>query len=597
MTRKPLAFALAVAGIALGVVAYRVQMHNLHYRIPTSSGHLGPFTTAARSTAIVLGAWFFVLAGVVAWTRRPDNRLGPLMAAAGFALLLRQLRYSHDSFLFTTFFVLGELSYWVVAQAVFSYPTGRIVDRAERALIKVGYAVTSLLSVAVLLFYDGTERLRFYDPKPRDSFILVVHHGHLAIVLQEAFVVLVWGLLAAIAVALLIRRLVQATPRMRRILAPLMVAAIAVALRAVFESVFTWIQRPSAVLYNYLFWWQIAAFIALPIALLAGFLRARLARAGVGDLVLALESTPPPGIRAALANALGDPTLDVAFWLPERREFVDAEGRTVVLPADGAARAVTRLEESGEPLAALVHDPSLLEEPKLVQAAGAAARLALENARLHADMRAQLAKVQESRVRIVTAADDERRRIERDLHDGAQQRLVALALQLRSAQRQLGANADPELDELISATVDGLQLAVEELRELAHGVHPAILTEDGLAAALDAIIARTPLPVALDVSEERLPPQVEATAYFVACEALANVVKHAQATRARVSVQQRNGVLVVEVDDDGIGGARVDQGSGLRGLADRVEALGGQFRIESPAGGGTRIVGEIPCAS
>jgi signal transduction histidine kinase len=212
-------------------------------------------------------------------------------------------------------------------------------------------------------------------------------------------------------------------------------------------------------------------------------------------------------------------------------------------------------------------------------------------------MRAQLAKVQESRVRIVTAADDERRRIERDLHDGAQQRLVALALQLRSAQRQLDANVDPELDELISSTVDGLQLAVEELRELAHGVHPAILTEDGLAAALDAITARTPLPVTLDVSDDRLSPQVEATAYYVVCEALANVVKHARATRASVSAQRRNGMLVVEVDDDGIGGARPDDGSGLRGLTDRVEALGGRLRIESPVGGGTRIVGEIPCAS
>jgi len=595
--KRSAVLALGVAGLVLGVVAYRVQMHNLHYRIQLPSGHLGPFTTAARSTAIVLGAWFFVLAGLVAWTRRPGNRLGPLMAAAGFALLLRQLRYSDDSFLFTTFFLLGELSYWVVAQAVFAYPSGRITDRAERALIKVGYSVTFLLSVAVLLFYDGTERLRFYDPKPRDSLILVAHHGHLAIVLQKVFVVVVWGVLAAFAIALLLRKLVQATPRMRRILAPLLVAAIAVALRAVFESVFTFVQRPSAVLYDYLFWWQIGAFIALPLALLAGFLRARLARASVGDLVLELERTPPQGIREALARALEDPTLDVAFWLPERREFVDAEGRTVDLPVDGAGRAVTRLEENGEPLAALVHDPSLLDEPKLVQAAGAAARLALENARLQADMRAQLAKVQESRVRIVTAADDERRRIERDLHDGAQQRLVALALQLRSAQRQLGAKADPELDELISATVDGLQLAVEELRELAHGVHPAILTEEGLAAALEAITARTPLPVSLDVPEERFSPQVEATAYFVACEALANVVKHAHATKASVSAQRRNGFLVVMVDDDGIGGASPDDGSGLRGLADRVEALGGRLRIDSPVGDGTRIVGEIPCAS
>ncbi len=243
----------------------------------------------------------------------------------------------------------------------------------------------------------------------------------------------------------------------------------------------------------------------------------------------------------------------------------------------------------------IVHDASLVDEPELLLASGAAARLALENARLHADMRAQLLEVQESRVRIVQAADEERRRIERDLHDGAQQRLVALALQLRSAQRELGSRADPHVDRLLAEAVDELQVAVEELRELARGVHPAILTEDGLAAALESLTSRAPIPVALDVSDGRLPAQVEATAYFVACEALANVVKHAHASKAAVSAHRRNGVLVVAVEDDGVGGAHTENGSGLRGLADRVEALGGRLVVESPAGGGTHVVGEIPC--
>jgi signal transduction histidine kinase len=199
-------------------------------------------------------------------------------------------------------------------------------------------------------------------------------------------------------------------------------------------------------------------------------------------------------------------------------------------------------------------------------------------------------------VRIVRAADEERRRIERDLHDGAQQRLVALALQLRGAQRQLGASTDPEVERLLAEAVAELQVAVEELRELARGVHPAILTEDGLAAALESLASRTPIPVALDVSDARLPAQVEATAYFVACEALANVVKHAQASRAAVSARRTNGVLVIHVEDDGVGGAHAD-GSGLRGLADRVEALGGRLVVQSPVGGGTQVMGEIPCES
>lgn len=576
---------LVAAGVALGVVAYEVQIDNL-----------GRYTTPAHAWAIVIGAWLFLLAGVVAWASRPTNRFGPLMIVAGFALLLRQLRYSHESVLFTVFFVIGELSYWVVAQAVFSYPSGRITDRAEKTLIRVGYVVTLLFTVAILLVYDGSRTLRFFDPTARDSLIVVAGNGGAAVLLQKLFVVVVWGVLAAVAIVLLVRKLVAATPRARRMLAPLLVAAVAVALRAVFESVFTFIPRPSTILYNYLFWWQIAAFMALPIALLVGFLRARLARASVGDLVLELEGTPPDGIRDALARALDDPSLEVLYWFPERNGFVDEAGRDRALPTDGS-RAITRLEHEGKQLAVLVHDPSLLEEPKLVNAAGAAARLALENARLQAETRAQLEEVRQSRARIVKATDLERRRIERDIHDGAQQRLVSLGLELRLAQRRLGQTPDPELDRLLTAAVDELKVAVEELRELARGVHPAILTEDGLAAALESLISRQALPIELEADEGRLPAQVEATAYFVACEALANTMKHAGASSAKVRARRRNGLLVIEVEDDGVGGAQAVNGSGLRGLADRVEALGGTLRVESPPGRGTRVVSEIPCES
>jgi signal transduction histidine kinase len=206
--------------------------------------------------------------------------------------------------------------------------------------------------------------------------------------------------------------------------------------------------------------------------------------------------------------------------------------------------------------------------------------------------------VQESRRRIVAVGDEERRKIERDLHDGAQQRLVALALELRIAQRQVG-TADPELEGVLGRAVAELQVAVEELRELARGVHPAVLTEEGLAGALESLAERTPLPVTIDaVPEERLPGEIEAAAYFVACEAIANAVKHAQATQIRVSAQRRKGTLVIEVEDDGVGGARENgTGSGLRGLVDRVEAHGGTLRIESEPGEGTKVVGELPCAS
>jgi signal transduction histidine kinase len=207
-------------------------------------------------------------------------------------------------------------------------------------------------------------------------------------------------------------------------------------------------------------------------------------------------------------------------------------------------------------------------------------------------------QVKESRVRIVAAADEERRRIERDVHDGAQQRLAALAVQLRTAQRRLGSGAaDPAVDSLLESAVAELQAANEELRELVRGVYPAILTEEGLAAALESLALRSPFPVELDVLEDRLPAQIEATAYFVACEALANVAKHAQATKSSVCVARRNGLLQVEIADDGSGGARAVDGSGLSGLADRVEALGGRLRVFSPAGAGTQVVAEIPCGS
>jgi signal transduction histidine kinase len=450
---RALRYLIAAAGIALGVLAYRVQVDNL-----------GELTSRTRAAAIVVVAWSFLIAGLIAWSRRPANRLGLLLTAAGLVLLLRQFRYSDEALVFTVFFAISELAYALVAHSVLAYPSGEVNGRPERWLVRVGYATMLLFPLAILLVYDGSQPLRFMGSTSRESLLVVWGNADLAIALQKAFVVVAWGVLASIFIALIVRRLVRATPRARRLLAPLVLAAVVFALRAVWECVFTFVERPTAILYDYLLWWQIAGFIALPIALLAGMLRARLARANVGELVLELGRTSPNELPAVLARALGDPTLEVLFWLPAREEFVDAHGRTTELPAPDDRRAVTLLDHEGEPIAAMVHDASLIDEPELLRASGAAAGLALENARLHAEMRAQLAQVQESRVRIVEAADEERRRIERDLHDGAQQRLVALALQLRGAQRRLGSRSDPEIDRLLAEAVDELQVAVDELR-------------------------------------------------------------------------------------------------------------------------------------
>jgi signal transduction histidine kinase len=335
------------------------------------------------------------------------------------------------------------------------------------------------------------------------------------------------------------------------------------------------------------------AYIAIPIAFLVGLMRTRLQRSRVADLVVELGSSPRPGeVRDAIARTLGDPSLEVAFWLPDEERYVDPAGRPVDVAA-GPDRAVTPLEHDGNRLAVLVHDPSLLDDLGLVEAAGAAATLALENARLQVELRARLEEVRASRARLVQAQDAERRRIERDLHDGAQQRLLGVRLALQLAKDGIG--DDAAVDALLAEADAEVGGALEELRALARGIHPAVLTDEGLAPALGALARRSSVPVDVAVEAERFAPAVEATAYFVACEALANAVKHAGASRVAIDVTRTNGKVTVAVADDGAGGADPG-GPGLRGLRDRVEALDGRLEVASPAGAGTRVTAAIPCA-
>ncbi len=570
-------FALAVAAIPFGLLGYHILVHDLD-------------SSPQNAVASVVVAWTFVAAGLVAWSRRPANRVGILMAFVGYALLERKLQYSHDSRIFTPAFVFAEIGLGAaLIHVVLAYPSGRLSNRVERWFVAAAYTAAVSFPLAMLLVWDYPASCAYYCGRTfhERSLISIAPNQGVFNMLDDVFRIGVYGVFAAMFIGLIVWRLWHATPRGRRLLAPLLFAGVVAGSRGVWGSIHA-IKGTSTD--NAFYWWQVSGQIAIPLALLAGLLSARLARGGVADLVVELGRTPQGvGVRDALARAVHDPTLQVAYWLPMRQSYVDEDGRPVRLPEDG--RAVMKLED----IAAIVHDPEL--DPDLVEAAGAAARLALHNARLQADVRAQLGKVQESRRRIVTAGDDQRRRIERDLHDGAQQRLVALALELRLAQRELGATIDPQLERILAGAVDELQLAVEELRELARGVHPAVLTEEGLAGALESLAGRTPFPVQIESApDDRLPPEIEAAAYFVACEAIANAVKHSHATTIRVNANRRNGRFVIEVEDDGIGGARENGGSGLRGLVDRVEAHGGTLQIESEPGQGTRVVGELPCA-
>jgi signal transduction histidine kinase len=301
----------------------------------------------------------------------------------------------------------------------------------------------------------------------------------------------------------------------------------------------------------------------------------------------------PTELRDMLARALGDPSLQLAFWLPASGHYVDGEGRPVTPPRADDRRGATVLSHDGHPLAALGYDASLLEEPALVEGVAGAARLALENSRLQAELRARLLEVRESRTRIVAAADAERRRIERNLHDGAQQTLLAVRLAVRLARNRTGEGPEV-LDDRLEEIDAELKGALEELRALAHGLHPPVLSEQGLEPALETLARRASLPVQVSCRCPRLATAVETAVYYVAAEALANVIKHAHASGVRIDVALDDGHAVIAVDDDGDGGADPD-GSGLRGLRDRVEALDGTFEITSGPTTGTRLRAEIPC--
>jgi signal transduction histidine kinase len=308
---------------------------------------------------------------------------------------------------------------------------------------------------------------------------------------------------------------------------------------------------------------------------------------------LLVPRTAPSGpVRELLAQSLGDATVSVAYWLPDRETFVDEAGHPVELPDIGSGRAWTAVERDGRRVAAIVHDAALDTGPELVNAAASAAALAIDNERLKADLRARVEELRESRLRIVEAGDEARRRLERDLHDGAQQQLVSLALDLRLLKAKVG---DEDAARMVDAMSEKLGAALAELRELARGIHPAILTDQGLAAAIDALANRAPLPVESEVDvEERLPAPVEAAAYFLVAEALTNVVKYARATVVHVAISRSAGGVDVLVEDDGIGGADLSAGTGLRGLQDRVAALDGTLAVDSPPGGGTRLRAHMP---
>jgi signal transduction histidine kinase len=544
---------------------------------------LWPGEERVESSQVVyrLIGWSFAACGLIAWRRRPDSRSGRLMAAAGVGFfgsaIVGQL---HPALAQTAAMFLQELwAPFFVALLLTLLTGGRLESRVDWLLVGAFVLALWVLQAVWLLFYeqDGNLLAAF----PNAGIADAVDKGQRSLA----------GLASvAVAVVVAVRWRAASRPRRRALLPSVAGSAALLLFAALLTNDIVTGSRSQTVL-----WLAICSLVSVPAAFLFGLLRSRLARGGVADLFRDLKTTSGGALQGVLAKALGDPSLVVAYRLPESLGYADADGRPVLVPPVAADRSSATVESDGTELAALVYDASLDDDPELVEAVRAAAGMALENERLHAEAASRLVEVQASRERIVAASDAERRRLERNLHDGAQQRLVALSLQLRLLEGRVG--DDPSAQELVSSASTQLAQSLAELRELARGIHPAVLNH-GLEAALDSLAARSPVPTKVDYEGDGpLPEPVELAAYFVASEALTNVAKYAQATAASVRFARTRSRAVIEIADDGVGGADEARGSGLRGLADRVEALDGRLRVVSPPGAGTVVVAELPCGS
>ena len=657
----------------------------------------------------------FAASGLLAATRRPENRTGLLLVLTGFTWFLGALAEANGSVPFTLGLALGSVTLGFLVHLLLAFPSGRLGGRLDRTIAGVAYAV-AVLGPALTLLFDDLERSRC-DGCPENALLIEANQG--ATQALEGTVVGGALLLIAAIVVQLIRRWRAASPPLRRSLAPVLAtgtAALTLVAAANIVGVLSDAGEP-------LYWLLQGVLFTVPISFALGLLRSHLARAGVGRLVVELgHSAGPHDLRGAFSRALGDPSLEVAYRVNENG-WVGTGGRPLERPSKGSDRVATFVERDGRCVAALIHDASLADERELVAAVSAAGALALEGARSLQELRASearnralldaipdlmfriardgtyldaeadeeedltapadqivgsnvfdrlprdigerlmrsihralsdgetktieyelelrgeprsfegrvvasgedevlvivrniterkrkedelrrlyvelergLGELQASRARIVEAADLERRRLERNLHDGAQQRLVSISLALRLARGKL-LSEPPEAETLLRGAGEELGFALEELRELARGIHPAILTDRGLAPALESLASRSPVPVDVQGPSDRLPPWIETAAYYVVSEALTNAAKYAEASEVSVRVARANGDALVEVRDNGVGGASPDRGSGLRGLADRVSALGGRLRVESEPGAGTFIRAEIPLAT
>jgi len=524
----------------------------------------------------------FVLAGLIAWSLRPRNRVGLLMIGVGVGLLTgdallknRVGQVSPAAEVLLDF--VSPLWAVVLIHLLLAFPGGRLVSRLDRVVVRSFYAVVPL--AALLAVIAGYPVLGKISQPVFDIEVPAAGSIYLACLV--------------IGSALVIRRWFLGGHARRRSMSPVFWPMVPITVFFVLATAA--VLRGSVTALATVF---PLLLVALPVGCLIGLLRSGLDMSSVGDLVVKLSGgLAPEQLQPALAQALHDPSLEVAYWLPAQEWFADLEGRRIELPTADSEQAVSLLGDPASPVAALIYDSSLVDEGQLVDTAAAAVHLALQNARLQVQLRAQLEEVRQSRARLVEAADGERQRVERDLHDGAQQQLVTLLLSLQVTKAEAMRRSDFETATLIDANIASLREALGELRELARGIHPTILTQAGLVPAIRSLTERCPIPVDVtgELGDTRLAPPLETALYFVVSEAITNAVKYSKGRRMCISLGRRSGFAVVEVSDDGVGGADLSVGSGLRGLTDRVAAVGGRLIIKSDLTGGTTIHAEVPC--
>ncbi len=493
-----------------------------------------------RNIADLVVGWVFIGSGLLMWQQRPHSRLGPLLWLTGVAWFFGSVAT-----------VMLFLHRGPLLHAMFAYPSGRISGWFRRGVVVVGYAEAAIqplggnpVATLVLSTLVASAAVYGYSSNigPRRRAGAVANSAALLFAL-----VLALGSLA---------RLTAHT----------------------FDAATLWAYQ--------------GVLVVIALGLLADLLRGRWSQGAVTGLVVDLGGLwERSSLQDKLARALGDTSLTLGYSVDGETDYVDEAGRPMTTPAADEARAVTRIESNHQPLAVLVHDRSVLEDPTLIDAVAAAARMAVDTVRLEAEVRGHVAELEASRRRIVEASGNQRRRLERELQQGAETRLAAVSRHIGMLRHGV---SDTHAMELLSEVQQQLTLARHDLRELARGLHPAALTTAGLSTALRELVKRAPFDVEIRIDAGRWPEAVETTAYYVCTEALTNVAKYARASRVRIDVEDRGARLAVTIVDNGIGGAHQSQGSGLRGLSDRVEALGGWFSVESPPGGGTRLVAEVP---